>query len=180
VAVVKLDMSKAYDQVEWKFLQMMMLKLGFTEQWVSQVMKCVTSVSYRIKVNSEYTARIFPQRGLRQGDLLSPYLFIICGEGLSSMLQKADLEGKIEGIRVCREVPRINHLFFADDSLVLMHACRHDAQELRRILRVYEKVSGQMINTDKSSVLFSPNTKGGEREGVRQDLDIMLEAKNER
>jgi hypothetical protein len=60
VAAVKLDMNKAYDQVEWRFLQMMMLKLGFIDQWVSQVMKCVTSVSYRIKVNFEYTARIFP------------------------------------------------------------------------------------------------------------------------
>jgi hypothetical protein len=58
VAAVKLDINKAYDWVEWSFLQMMMLKLGFTEEWVSQVMKCVTSVSYRIKVNTEYTARI--------------------------------------------------------------------------------------------------------------------------
>jgi hypothetical protein len=96
---------------------------------------------------------------------LSPYLFIICVEGLSAMLQKAYLEGKIKGIMVCREAPRINHLFFVDDSLVPMHACRQDAQELRRILR--EKASGQMLNTDKSSNLFIPNIKGGDREAVR-------------
>jgi hypothetical protein len=60
VAAIKLDISKAYDWVEWQFLQMMMLWLGFTEQWVNQVMKCVTSVSYRIKVNGEYMNCIFP------------------------------------------------------------------------------------------------------------------------
>jgi hypothetical protein len=102
VAAIKLDMSKAYDRVEWHFLQVMLQRLGFAEQWVSQVMKCVTSVSYRIKVNDEYTTRIIPQRGLCQGDPLSPYLFIICAEGLSAMLQKADEGGKIEAIKVCR------------------------------------------------------------------------------
>jgi hypothetical protein len=100
-------------------------------------MKCVTLVSYRIKVNGEYMNHIFPQR-LRQGDPLPPYLFIICAEGLSVMLQKAKMDGKIEGIRVCREAPRINHLFFTDDSLVLLQTYRNDAHELRRILQVYE------------------------------------------
>lgn len=95
--------------------------------------------SYCIKVNGEYSNRIIPQRGLRQGDPLSPYLFILCAEGFSALLQRAQKEGKIEGIRVCRAAPRINHLFFANDSLVLMRACSGDAQELRRILLVYEK-----------------------------------------
>jgi hypothetical protein len=90
-------MSKAYDRVEWHFLHMMMLKQGFTEQWVSQVMKCVTSVRYRIKINGEYTTYITPQRGLCQSDPLSPYLFILCAEGLSAMLQKAEMDSKIEG-----------------------------------------------------------------------------------
>lgn len=111
VAAIKLDMSKAYDRVEWSFLQKIMLKLGFTGQWVEKVMECVTSVKYCIKVNGDYSCNIHPQRGLRQGDPLSPYLFILCAEGLSAMLQKAEVEGKIEGIRVCREAPRINHLF---------------------------------------------------------------------
>jgi hypothetical protein len=173
-------MSKAYDRVEWHFLHIMMLKQGFTEQWVSQVMKCVTSVRYRIKINGEYTTYITPQRGLCQSDPLSPYLFILCAEGLSAMLQKAEMDGKIEGIRVCREAPHISHLFFADDSLILMRANKNDAQELRRILVVFEKASGQVINRDKSYVLFNPNTKAEDRNGVRHELNIMQEARNER
>ena len=105
-------MSKAYDRVEWVFLEKIMRKMGFHERWVQLVMKCVTSVSYKIKVNGSYTSIIFPHRGLRQGDLLSPYLFILCAEGLSAMLLKAEQEGKIGGIKICREAPRVNHLFF--------------------------------------------------------------------
>jgi hypothetical protein len=102
--------------------------------------------------------QLFPQRGLRQGDPLSPYLFIICAEGLSAMLQKAENEGKMEGIKICRGAPKVNHLFFADDSLILMKARASDALELRRILEVYEKASGQVINREKSSLMFSPNS----------------------
>jgi hypothetical protein len=85
-------------------------------------MKCVTTINYQIKVNGEYTTRIYPQRGLRQGDPLSPYLFILCAEGLSAMLQKAEENGKLKGLKVCRGAPSVNHLFFADDSLILMQA----------------------------------------------------------
>ena len=162
------------------FLERIMRKMGFHERWVQLVMKCVTSVSYKIKVNGSYTSTIFPHRGLRQGDPLSPYLFILCAEGLSAMLLKAEQEGKIGGIKICREAPRVNHLFFADDSLLLMRARADDAKELRKILEIYERASGQVINKDKSSIMFSPNTMPQDRSQMRANLCIQAEAKSER
>lgn len=70
-AALKLDMSKAYDGVEWLFLRRMMERLGFHGRWIDLIMQCVSTVSYRIKVNGVLTDEIMSSRGLRQGDPLS-------------------------------------------------------------------------------------------------------------
>jgi hypothetical protein len=93
---VKLDMSKAYDRVEWIFLEKIMLKLGFAVEWVNLVMNCVNSVSYRVRLNRNLMDAFVAERGLRQGDPLSPYLFILCAEGFSALLRNVEEEGSLQ------------------------------------------------------------------------------------
>ena len=83
---LKLDMSKAYDHVEWAFLEKIMRKLGFNEKWVTLMMLCVSTVSYSILINGAPNGYIRPTRGRRQGDPISPFLFLICLKGLHGLL----------------------------------------------------------------------------------------------
>ena len=112
---LKLDISKAYDRVEWVFLKNILLRLGFQQLWVDLIMECVTSVSYSILVNGELEGVIYLSRGIRQGDPLSPYLFLFWVEGLNAILRIAATAEEIEGFSFCRRGPKITHLFFADD-----------------------------------------------------------------
>ena len=123
---LKLDMSKAYDRVEWSFLRVVMIKMGFNDRWVALVIECITLVTYSLLINREPLGDIKPSRGIRQGDPLSPYLFLLCSEGLHRMIQKATERGEIQGVSIYRNGPKLTHLFFADDSLLFCRATTHD------------------------------------------------------
>jgi hypothetical protein len=176
LCAVKLDMHKAYDRVEWDFLRRMMSKLGFHSQWIDLVMACVTSVSYSIRFNSQMTDSFVPTRGIRQGDPLSPYLFLLCAKGLSNCLKHVEEIGGIEGIKVCRGAPSVSHLLFADDSLVLLKADLNNAISLQQVLDSYCANLGQLISVAKSSIFFSPNTPVEVKVEICNTLNINTEA----
>ena len=81
---------------------------------------------------------IIPKRGLHQGCPLSPYLFIICAEGLLALLRQAETSGLINGSKICRGAPSISHLFFADDSFLFFKSTEEETIVIRRILELYE------------------------------------------
>ena len=150
--------------------------MGFDERWVDLIMTCVTSVEYKVRFNSDEIESFSPTRGLRQGDPLSPYLFLLCAEGLTSLIAHEEERGNLIGVKVCRDSPIISHLLFADDSLILMKANSANAITLQNILNDYCLASGQMVSAAKSSIYFSPNTIVEEKAEVFQIIDIMTEA----
>ena len=160
---IKLDMSKTYDRMEWGFIKLVMVKMGFHEKWVELSMHCITSVSYFILVNGVAYGDITPTRGLRQGDHISPYIFLLCADGFSSLINNAARNHRISGVSICRGRPKITHLFFADNSLLFCKANGQECQNLINILQLYEAALGQKINVDKSSVFFSNNTPDDRR-----------------
>ncbi|XP_040957843.1 uncharacterized protein [Gossypium hirsutum] len=170
--VVKLDMSKAYDRVEWGFVEGVMEKMGFDPGWVELVLKCVSSVSYSVICNRNTGRTFLPTRGLRQGDPLSPFLFLFCEEGISSLMRLAEGDNVLKGVKASRHGPAITHLLFADDCILFAEATEGGAHSLKQILKDYEVSSGQCVNFDKSMVFFSTNTKDREREAVSQILGV--------
>ena len=112
---LKLDINKAYDGIDWFYLKEAMIQMGFDRQWVRWIMMCVETVDYFVIVNNEMVSPIIPGKGLRKGDPLSPYLFILCAEGLSALIHKAECCGDLHGISICNIAPTISHLLFAYD-----------------------------------------------------------------
>ncbi|CAA7062274.1 unnamed protein product [Microthlaspi erraticum] len=86
---VKMDMSNAYDRLEWGFIVAVMERMGFHPKWINWIFQCISTVSYTFLINGSAQGRVSPQRGIRQGDPLSPFIFILCSEVLSGLCKNA-------------------------------------------------------------------------------------------
>ena len=123
--------------------------MGFSEKWIRWIMLCVETVDYTVLVNGVQVGLLIPGRAIRQGDPLSPYLFIFCAEGLSALISDAERRGVITGTRICTNAPTISHLLFADDCFLFFRASEQEASVIKNILTTYEAASDQAINLQK-------------------------------
>lgn len=130
---LKLDMMKAYDGPEWPYLKAVMLKLGISPRFTDTVMRCVSSVSISVHFNGGSLDAFTPSQVVQQGDPISPYLFLLAAEGLSCILKAQG--DRVRGISVAATAPAVNHLLFADDSLLFFEATDGSATKVRDILK---------------------------------------------
>lgn len=169
---VKLDMSKTYDRVEWTFFEAMMRKMGFNERWIYLMVHCMSTVRYHVILNGNVSYEFFPEKGLQQGDPLSPYLFLFYSEGLSVSITKLKSDNVLKGVKACARGPSITHFFFADDSFLFLRENSMECNIIKDLLGLYEMKSGQKVNFDKFDLFFSPNTCDSSRTCVKNIFEI--------
>ncbi|KAI5349989.1 hypothetical protein L3X38_002880 [Prunus dulcis] len=159
-------MNKAYDRVEWDFLEAVMLKMGFAESWVNLIMSCVRSVELSVLINGQPGRKFKPSKGLRQGDPILPYLFLIVSDVLSLLIQSAVSNELLQGIKMGNRAPTLSHLMFADDTLIFLKASTQNCKNLVMLLNAYCYASGHQVNFSKSTLFLSPHTPMQLRESL--------------
>lgn len=172
MAGLKIDVLKAYDRLEWRFIEGMLEKFKFHHVWIQRIMTCIKTVSYSFLHQGEVFGELMPQKGIRQGDPISPYIYILCAEGLSSIIKRHEEMGLIHGIKIARRAPSVSHLLFADDCYFFFKAVETEAHVMNRIIKRYEDLSGQSVNFSKSLITFSPNTSPAIRGQICGILEV--------
>ncbi|XP_060960657.1 uncharacterized protein LOC133031214 [Cannabis sativa] len=167
--MIKLDLEKAYDKMDWDFILLILSNMGFTNPFLGWIRACISVQEIKLLLNGSIAGKIKP-RGLRQGDPLSPSLFILAAETLSRLLLDKEKRGQIKGIKVGRHGPTIDHLMFADDIMLFGQASTKEAKAFKECLATYCEWSGQSINLHKSSVFFSCGVPRGRIQTIKEIL----------
>ncbi|GMI65454.1 hypothetical protein HRI_000214700 [Hibiscus trionum] len=150
--VFKADFRRAYNTVDWSFLDLIMQKMGFSVRWRKWISECLSLALVSVLVNGKPSKAFSIKRGLRQGCPLSPLLFNLVGEALSLLLKKADAMGFIEGVQIGSSDVSISHLQFADGLVVFAKGDRENVINIKRLLRVFGLASGLSLNLSKTNL----------------------------
>ena len=172
---LKLDMEKAYDKLNWNFIEAILTKFGFHKTWIKWTMACIRNASFSVLVNNVPGKPFSPSRGIRQGDPLSPYIFVIAMEYLARKLQAESLKPKSDiGIKLVPRSTSIPFLSFADDTLILAKANYKKISTIKEILNEFAEKSGLNINFGKSSIQFSKNIENNEAHILAAQMNIPI------
>lgn len=167
-SAIKIDISKAFDSVQWPFLLSTLSALNFPPQFVRWIELCITTASFSVQVNGELSGLFRSARGLRQGCSLSPYLFVICMNVLSHMLDTAALEKRIGYHPRCQNL-KLTHLCFADDLLVFTNGNKRSIEGILQIFDKFATFSGLKISLEKST-LYMAGVKEEDKEEILQSF----------
>ncbi|MCI21988.1 RNA-directed DNA polymerase (Reverse transcriptase), partial [Trifolium medium] len=140
--IFKVDFEKAYDSVEWSFLEYMLRRFGFCDVWIGWMKSCVFGGNLSVLVNGSPTGVINIQRGLKQGDPLAPFLFLLVAEGFGGAMKRAVNLNLFRGFNIRSNGPCISHIQYADDTLCIGEASVENLWTLKAILRGFELASG--------------------------------------
>ncbi|XP_062103477.1 uncharacterized protein LOC133814546 [Humulus lupulus] len=135
-------------------------------------MGCITSVSFSFLLNGEVRGNVIPERGLRQGYPLSPFIFVLCAEALSGLIVEAEQNNLIEGICFGRRGVKVSHLFFVDDNIMFLNADGNGSRALKDILHRYTTASGQMVNFSKSEVCFGSKVDDKTKREIAEIFEV--------
>nr|XP_027066533.1 uncharacterized protein LOC113692333 [Coffea arabica] len=166
--VLKLDMAKAYDRVSWLHLIGVLRKFGFGERFIDMVWRLISNVWFSVMINGAAHGFFKSCRGLRQGDPLSPALFVIGAEVLSRGLNNLAAQSSFLGFTVPQGCPGVTHLAFADDVLILANGSATALRRVMRVLEAYQRSSGQMLNAHKSGYLVHPSLSVARRRVIER------------
>lgn len=155
--LLKLDLEKACDCLEWPFVRITLLFFNFPTPIIKLIMSCITTSLTSILINGTRTPYFCPSRGIRQGDPLSPYLFIMCMKMLSCIIYLSVDYLQWQPIKLSKSVPLLSHLFFADDIILLAKVSTKSCHANIDTLNHFTNYSGQKINFQKSKNLFLKN-----------------------
>jgi hypothetical protein len=152
----KLDLEKAYDHVNWDFVLYLLQRCGFGARWCGWIQHCICTVRFSVLINGTPAGFFGSSRDLRQGDPLSPLLFVVVMEALSRMLFSSVERGFLSGFSVGsrnNEALSVSHLLFADDTLIFCEPNVKHFRDLRCLFLCFEAVSGLKINLSKSEIV---------------------------
>ncbi|KAL7593363.1 hypothetical protein Lser_V15G33806 [Lactuca serriola] len=169
----KVDFEKAFDSLSWGYLDSILEQMNFGTKWWSWIHGCPSSARISVLINGAATSEFSMERGIRQGDPLSPFLFIIVAEGLHIAMEEGKEIGIFEGIKLPSQGPSLSHLQYADDVIFLGSWSIENAKNLIRILRCFELASGLKINMLKSKI-YGFGVQGCELELVAWCLNCSI------
>ena len=151
---MKIDVSKAFDSVQWSFLLKVLAALNFPEKFITWIKKCIELASFSVQINGELAGYFNSKRGLRHGCALSPYLFIVCMQVLSKLFDKAAVEKKIGYHPYCKDI-NLTHICFADDVLVFSDGKKTSIEGILAVFQEFARVSGLNISLEKSTLYLA-------------------------